>query len=95
MLFSSTRTGESEIFVIDPDGQNVQQLTMRTGGSSPNWSPDGTRIVFSRIGTYFTSKWRYNFDETENVFIIDADGTDIQRPTYSGGSSPVGRLTAG
>ncbi len=95
ILFSSDRTGENEVFVMAANGQIVQQLTT-SGGNSPSWSPDGAWIVFARVGTYFTSKWRYNFDDAENVFIMDADGTDVHRLTYSGGSnpswSPDGRL---
>ena len=49
VAFASTRSGEWEIWVSDPDGSNAIQLTFMhaqaTGG--PHWSPDGQRIVFA------------------------------------------------
>jgi Tol biopolymer transport system component len=41
--------GESDIFLINPDGTGMVNLTPAPGfsGGSPRWSPDGSRIVFS------------------------------------------------
>ncbi len=42
----------NHIFVMDFDGGNLQDLSARTGGaysdSAPDWSPDGSRIVYVR-----------------------------------------------
>jgi dipeptidyl aminopeptidase/acylaminoacyl peptidase len=55
LAFQTTRgarppSGETNIFVINADGSGARQLTtpsnFRYGGSSPDWSPDGTRIAF-------------------------------------------------
>lgn len=55
IAFQTTRgarppSGETNIFVINADGSGERQLTnpssFRYGGSSPDWSPDGTRIAF-------------------------------------------------
>jgi Tol biopolymer transport system component/DNA-binding winged helix-turn-helix (wHTH) protein len=48
IAFSSNRGGPDEIWMSDPDGQNVVQLTnlKGLGTGSPYWSPDSTRIVF-------------------------------------------------
>ncbi|MDE0188508.1 MAG: S8 family serine peptidase [bacterium] len=88
ILFSSDRTGQSEVFVMDADGRNTLQLT-DGGGHRPAWSPDGSRILFSRVGVHFTSKWRGGIDASANLYVMDADGTDIQRLTHSGGSNPA------
>jgi serine/threonine protein kinase/WD40 repeat protein len=49
VAFTSTRSGEWEIWVSDPDGSHAVQLTFMhaqaTGG--PHWSPDGQRLVFA------------------------------------------------
>ena len=65
------------IFVVDPDGDNVRKLTS-DGGFGPSWSPDGTRIAFAKsTGTYAT-----------DIFVMDADGHNVTRLTYGGGWGP-------
>jgi Tol biopolymer transport system component len=50
ILFVSTRAGAFDIFAVDPDGSDLENLT-NTGGSwesDPDLAPDGTRMAFSR-----------------------------------------------
>ncbi len=47
ILFSSRRTGSSEIWMSDSQGQNLVQLTsLAQHSGTPRWSPDGRRIAF-------------------------------------------------
>ena len=48
ILFESDRTGNWEIYVMNPDGKDVVQLTNNTApDQTPSWSPDGRKIVFA------------------------------------------------
>jgi Tol biopolymer transport system component len=48
IAFYSNRTGEYQVWIINPDGSGLKQLTnTRTGVLYPVWSPDGSRIVYS------------------------------------------------
>jgi serine/threonine protein kinase len=49
VAFSSDRSGDSEIWVSDPDGSNAVQLTSILAQQTmcPHWSPDGQVIAFS------------------------------------------------
>jgi len=44
----------------------------------PGWSPDGTKIVFTRISANGTE---------ENIFTVNADGSGLAQVTHSGGAS--------
>ncbi len=60
----------SEIYVMDADGGNQQNLTNHpSDDSSPSWSPDGKRIVFESD--------RDN-DKGHNIeiYVMDADGSN-------------------
>ncbi len=48
IAFASTRAGgDAEIFVMNADGSNLRQVTDNDGHDhSPDWAPDGRRIVF-------------------------------------------------
>ena len=39
LTFSSTRSGQEEIYTMDFTGQNVRRITFTGGSSNPSWSP--------------------------------------------------------
>lgn len=47
IAYASSRTGLSQIYLVDPASQSVVQITdMPQGACQPSWSPDGARLVF-------------------------------------------------
>ncbi len=47
IVFQSNRNGDYDLFVMDADGANVEQLTSGIGDDwAPAWSPDGARVAF-------------------------------------------------
>ncbi len=70
----------SEIYVMDADGKNPQNLTNnRAGDWSPEWSPDGKRIVFM---SYREGHFIGDFELiTSEIYVMDVDGGNQQRLT--------------
>ena len=74
IVFKSTRNGVRSIYVMDDDGSNVIRLTDTLKPTLPRWSPDGKQIVFER-------RIRANDSQRVHLFIMNADGTDVQQLT--------------
>lgn len=82
IAFASDRSGVPEIYLVNLDGSGLRQLTtLLEGACQPEWSPDGTRLVF-------ISPCRKNQDiyAGSSMFIINADGTNlVPLPSVPGG----------
>ena len=62
IAFAANIGGEDGIYVVGENGSGLNNLTAPTGGGShPAWSPDGSRLAFSRDG---------------DIWVIDADGAN-------------------
>lgn len=73
IVFESDRDGNPEIYAMDVSGANVVRLTNNPARDmSPAWSPDGQRIVFTSDRDNRASA---------DVYVMDADGTDLERVT--------------
>jgi hypothetical protein len=70
----------AQIMVMNADGTNQVQLTFTSTSFDPDFSPDGTKIVFARS---------LNGSSVE-IFVMDADGANQTRLTnnFAGDSSP-------
>ena len=70
ILFTSYRTGKSDVYTMDPSGANVKQLTTTPNhDGEPAWSLDHKQIAFIR------GRWNgtnYPFD----VYIMNYDGSN-------------------
>jgi hypothetical protein len=71
VVFASNRSGNYEIYVLDPATGLTTQLTNNPANDiDPQWSPDGTQIVFAsdRDGDY-------------ELYVMQPDGTDVKQLT--------------
>lgn len=71
--FTDMRTGktQTQIFIMNPDGSDITQLTHKGNNEYPSWSRDGKKIVFdsNRTGNY-------------QIFIMHDDGSGQTRVTH-------------
>ena len=64
ILFTSDRSGTSQLYSMKADGSDVRQLTRDPGGAySPNWSPDGRQIVYVTPGS-----------SSDQIVVLSTDG---------------------
>jgi Tol biopolymer transport system component len=66
IAFTSHRDGYAQIYVMETDGANVQQLTSYPANHwFSTWSPDGQRIAFAS-----------NQDGNAEIYVMNSDGSD-------------------
>jgi len=71
IVFTSNKSGNQDIWIMDSDGSNQNQLTVDAGANfSPTVSPDGRYIVFASDRAGALNIWR-----------MDADGANAKRLT--------------
>ncbi len=82
IAFASDRSGTTQVWVMSVDGSNLRQITdMVEGACQPNWSPDGTRLVF--ISPCEKNEALY---PGSGLFIVNADGSGVSPlPNVPGG----------
>jgi TolB protein len=93
IVFSRHVTADmhSSLWIVHADGSNLREVNVKPAGAcggpnsdraaegctDPAWSPDGTKIVFSK-GT--------NGDVDSNIYTVDVDGSGLTQLTHTGGS---------
>lgn len=97
IVFTSTRTGDLELFIMNTDGSNVIQITDELGyDGGAFFSPDGTQLIFrasrpetnEEIATY-KSLLQQGLVEPTNMelFIVNVDGSGLRQITDLGNAN--------
>lgn len=97
IVFTSTRDGDPEIYVMNIDGSNQTRLTFQKGyDGGAFFSQDGTKIVF-RASRPKTEEELADYEDLANnglfrpttleIYTMNADGSDIKQITNFGKAS--------
>jgi len=97
IVFTSTRDGDPELYVMDIDGSNQTRLTFEKGyDGGAFFSQDGSNIVF-RASRPKTEAELADYEELANnglfrpsileIYVMNSDGSDIQQVTNFGKAS--------
>ncbi len=71
------RPSALEIFIMDADGKNMKQITnLGKASFAPFFHPSGKKIIFS-------SNYQGDNPRDFNLFMINIDGTGLERITYN------------
>ncbi|HEY0602538.1 MAG TPA: protein kinase [Herpetosiphonaceae bacterium] len=74
IVYASKENGSADLYIMDADGQNKQQITTGTGDDQyPSFSPNGTRILFES-----------NRDGFWAIFTVDPQGGPVERVSTLG-----------
>ena len=69
IVFASTRDGNSEIYIMNPDGSNQVNLSRDNADDfDPVWSPDGDQILFVS-----------DRDGRPDLYVMNANGRGVRR----------------
>ena len=69
IVFASTRDGNSEIYIMNPDGSKQVNLTRHPSRDlAPAWSPTGEHIAFNS-----------DRDGIRDIYIMDANGKNVRK----------------
>jgi len=87
IAFNSNMTGEHVMYIVDPDGSNLVDLSAVGEGWQVDWSPDGSSIIFASGRDQAT-------DGYDDIYVMRPDGSNIRRLTnlkaYTPAWSPDG-----
>lgn len=88
ILFVSDRSGKPQLYTINSDGGDLQQITDELDGAcQPDWSPGGDRIVYvSPCSSQEVINPQMETHRGSTLFIINSDGTRrIPLASFPGG----------
>lgn len=89
IAFASNQDGHYEIYTMEADGSDVQQLTFNAADEDfPVWSPDGKHILFSSDRTGISEIFMMNDDGSNPVSLTPG------QPSFGGRWSPDGMKIA-
>ena len=93
IVFTSTRNGDLDLYIMDIDGKNVKQLTHSLGyDGGAFFSPDGTKLVFraSRPEGIDTVEYKDLLAKglvaptNMEIYTMNIDGSDMKQITHLG-----------
>ena len=97
IVFTSTRSGDIELYTMNLDGSEVRQITDELGyDGGAFFSPDGTKIIFrasrpkteEEIAEYKQLLSEGLVQPTEmELFICNADGSNLKQLTFLGNAN--------
>jgi TolB protein len=85
IAYVSRVSGHFQIFTIEPDGSNLQQITFTQDGSNedPSWAPDGRHVVVSSDRSGSADLWILDVESRVARRLTDGDAMDTS-PDWSG-----------